>query len=380
MGILHRHLFTSVLVGTVVAVGLFGFVFIAGLGLREYLPLAAKGQLPWMTVARLIALMVPYAAVYVLPVGLLTTVLLVLGRMSSQQEITAMRAAGLSLGYISRPIWLIGVGGVLLALALNFQFMPAARTAQRAIRDAALESNLLKLIVPKTFVRDPDGGRNVIYVAERSGSELRDIWLWHLDRQKRVVRFVRARSGTMEFQKEQGVLALTFHDVSVETRDEDRPEDFSKPQPIANSDSFTVRWALDGPDAHTKTSQKLGWQTLGQLMARRRALMEKGPEVGDAERRELTRVNVALNEKAAASFGVLALVFVAVPLGIKVSRKETSANLGLAVLLVLGYYFLAGLVGTLERNPALRPELWVWAPPLAYVITGAWLFRRVDRA
>jgi lipopolysaccharide export system permease protein len=380
MGILHRHLFASILVGTVVAVGMFGFVFIAGLGLREYLPLAAKGQLPWMTVVQLIGLMVPYAAVYVLPVGLLTTVLLVLGRMSSQQEITAMRAAGLSLGYISRPIWVIGVGGVLLALALNFQFMPAARTAQRAIRDAALESNLLKLIVPKTFVRDPEDGRKVIYVSERNGSELSDIWLWHLDRQKRVLRVVRARSGTVEFRKDEGVLALTLRDASVETRDEDRPEDFSKPQPVANSDSVTVLWSLDGDVTDTKTSQKLGWQTFGQLMARRQALLEKGSDASAGERRDLTRVTVALNEKAAASFGVLALVFVAVPLGIKVSRKETSANLGLAVLLVLGYYFLAGLVGTLERNPALRPEIWVWVPPLAYVVAGAWLFRRVDRA
>jgi lipopolysaccharide export system permease protein len=50
------------------------------------------------------------------------------------------------------------------------------------------------------------------------------------------------------------------------------------------------------------------------------------------------------------------------------------------VALVLGYYFFAALTGMLERNPALRPEIWVWAPPLAYAVAGVWLFRRVDRA
>ena len=55
-------------------------------------------------------------------------------------------------------------------------------------------------------------------------------------------------------------------------------------------------------------------------------------------------------------------------------------TLGIAVALVLGYYFLAALTGMLERSPALRPELWVWAPRLAYAAAGVWLFRRVDRA
>ena len=66
--------------------------------------------------------------------------------------------------------------------------------------------------------------------------------------------------------------------------------------------------------------------------------------------------------------------------GIKVSRKETSANLGIAVGLVLLYYFLAALTGLLQRRPDLMPEYWVWLPPLGFAAAGVWLFRRVDRA
>ena len=44
------------------------------------------------------------------------------------------------------------------------------------------------------------------------------------------------------------------------------------------------------------------------------------------------------------------------------------------------YYFMAALTGLLQRSPELRPEYWVWLPPLAFAVAGVWLFRRVDRA
>lgn len=120
MGLLQRHLFISVAGAVVAAVALFGFVLIAGMGLRDLLGLVVAGRLSAGTAAYLAALLLPYVAVYALPIGLLTAVLLVLGRLSSQHEITAMRAAGLSLGYVARPIWVIASLAMLLSLWLNF--------------------------------------------------------------------------------------------------------------------------------------------------------------------------------------------------------------------------------------------------------------------
>lgn len=378
MGLLHRHLFLAVAGACAAAVALFGFVLIAGQALRDLLGYVMAGQLTLETAARLLGLMMPYVAVYALPIGLLTAVLLVLGRMSSQQEITAMRAAGLSLGYISRPIWVIAAAAVLLSLALNFEVMPRARTAYRTTLVEAVRQNPLNFIVPRTFVRDFPGF--VVYVGEREGAELRDFWLWELDSQKRVQGVARARSGTITFREADNRMILTLREVSVETRDRDEPEDFSRPQPVGTSEAMTVELKLDGLFRQMRVGQKVNWMTYGQLTSRRAELEAKGGEASREERRELTRIKVALSEKAAASFAVLAFAFVAVPLGIKVSRKETSANLGIAVALVLGYYFLAALAGMLERSPALRPEWWVWAPPVAYAAAGVWLFRRVDRA
>lgn len=378
MGILHRHIFASVAGVCAGAVALFAFVLIAGQALRDLLGYVVAGQLQPETALHLLWLLFPYVAVNALPIGLLTAVLLVLGRMSSQQEITAMRAAGLGLGYICRPFWVIGGAAVVVALYLNFYAMPQARSSYRATLVEAVRQNPLSFIVPNTFVRDFPG--YVLFVGERSESELRDFWLWELDSQKRVVGLARAATGSVDYREEDNRLILTLRDVSVETRDRDRPEDFSRPQPVGNSDSMSFELKLDGVFGQAAVGRRTKWMTLDELLARRSELKALGDAAGPAERAEITRLTVTVSQKAAASFAVLALAMVAVPLGIKVSRKETSANLGIAVALMLGYYFLSTLTGLLERQPELRPELWMWVPPLGYAAAGVWLFRRVDRA
>lgn len=382
MGLLHRHIFASVAGATAIAVGFFAFLLVTGEVLRRLLDFFTAGLIGPATVFRLVVLTVPYAAVYALPIGLLTAVLLVLGRMSSQQEITAMRAAGLSLGYIARPIWLIAGSGVVVLLALNFHYMPLSRTQGQVVLTEAMQQNPLKIIEPKTFVRDPKG-RFVLYVGGRDGPRLEDFWCWRLDKQKRVLSVIRAKAGTAGYREEDGHVVLALNDVSVETRDRKAPESFSKPPLIATFESTSLElppemFGSDPKQAERKKKSK--WMTFAELSSRRAELEAKGSTVTKDERAELTNLTVTLHSKAAASFAVLAFALVAVPLGIKVSRKETSANLGIAVALVLGYYFLAALAGTLERSPALRPELWVWAPPLIYTAVGVWLFRRVDRA
>jgi lipopolysaccharide export system permease protein len=194
---------------------------------------------------------------------------------------------------------------------------------------------------------------------------------------------IRAKSGTASYREEDGYVVLALRDVSVETRDRKEPENFSKPPLIATFESTSLELppeTVGGGATQGEKKKKSKWMTYHELSSRRAELAAKGASSTKEERAELTNLTVTLHTKAAASFAVLAFALVAVPLGIKVSRKETSANLGIAVALVLGYYFLAALAGTLERSPALRPELWVWAPPLIYTAVGVWLFRRVDRA
>ncbi len=359
MNLLHRHLFWSVLSTCAAAVGLFAFVLIVGNALKDLLGYAIAGQLAPESFAKLVLLLIPYVGAYALPMGVLTGVLLVLGRMSAQNEITAMRAAGLGLGYIARPIILLGVAGAALALVVNFQYMPKARTEYKETLADSLRKNPLSFIVPKTFIRDFPGV--VLYVGEKNGLELRDFWLWQLDKEKRVRTFARAQTGRFDYDEAANTLVLTLSRVSIETRNTLDPENFEKPPTTGSSAEVPVELKLDAIFGKQTLRKKLSWMTFGELMTDWRRL--SGPD--DALQR--MQVSFALHEKASSAMAVLAFALLAVPLGIRVSRKETSANLGVALALVMAYYFLTVIVGWLDKYPEIRPDLLLWTPTLLFL-------------
>jgi lipopolysaccharide export system permease protein len=86
-----------------------------------------------------------------------------------------------------------------------------------------------------------------------------------------------------------------------------------------------------------------------------------------------------MQEKFNTALAILSFALIGVPLGIKVSRRETSANLGVAVLLALGYYMLTVSVTWLDRHPVYRPDLLFWLPNAVFLILGVWLFLRIER-
>jgi lipopolysaccharide export system permease protein len=265
------------------------------------------------------------------------------------------------------------------SLLINFQFMPVARLAyQREFADA-VRQNPLSFIVPKTFIRNfPD---RVIYVGEKNGDVLKDIWIWELDKQKRVLNSGRAAAGRIVFDEAAAKLILSLDALQVEVRDKKDPEDTAKIHSGGASDHATFDLPLGMLSGESRVEKKLKWFTFPQLMQEWFRLNRPDESLSkDEQAKQLMRVQITIHEKLATAFSVLSFALVAIPLGIKVSRKETSANLGLGLLLALGYYFASIMAGWVDNYPALRPDLIVWLPNILFQGLGLWLFYKVDRS
>jgi lipopolysaccharide export system permease protein len=383
VSLLDRYIFKSVFFTCAAAVGLFTFIVIVPNVARELLPYVLGGQLPGAVFGKLVLLLLPYAITYALPMGMLTGVLLTLGRLSADSEITAMRAAGISMTRITRPVLVLASLGAVVALYFNFESMPATRVEYYRAFAAAVRSNPLSIVVPKTFIRDFPG--YVVYVGEKEGGELRDFWLYELDKDRRVSRVVRAQSGTFDYEEATNSLVLTLSQAQIETRDEKNPENFADAQLVGSFErSEPIKLSLDNFFGRAGAARmKQEWLTYDQLnVARTKLAGQTIPaDAAAAEKLGLDRMKLELiyNDKFNTALAVLSLALIGVPLGIKVSRRETSANFAVAVALTLTYYVMTLAVKVLDRYPEVRPDLLLWIPNVVLLTLGLWLLTRIDR-
>jgi lipopolysaccharide export system permease protein len=383
MGLLQRQIFKSVLLACATAVGLFAFVLMVGNVVKDLLGYLVAGQLEPGLFVELLLLIPPFVLSYALPVGMLTGVLLVLGRMSSEHEVTAIRAAGLSLPWVARPILILAALGVLVGLVINFQVMPVAKITYERELAGAVRTNPLSFIVPRTFIREFPG--RVLYVGDKQGQTVKDFWLWELDGQGGVRNFIHAESGRVAYDEATDELTLNLVNVRVETTGaKPAADDLAAPVAYGQFGRFPLRLSLRRLFGPIVVHRKLQWYTFPELMAEWRRLAPPGPGASAAERAALAeqrmRVQMAIQDKFNTAFAVFTFALMGVPLGIKVSRHETSANLGVALGMAMTYYFMTVVIGWLEDRPALRPDLLMWLPNLVFLAAGLWLFWRIDRA
>jgi lipopolysaccharide export system permease protein len=289
-----------------------------------------------------------------------------------------MRAAGLGLWRIARPIYVLGAIGLVCGLFVNLQFMPIARVKYKRELLNAVRTDPRLLLVPKTFIREFRG--TVVYVGDRQGEVVKDVWVWRLDNESRVTEMIRADSGVITFDEATNGLVFTPANAVAEHRNKD-PEDFKTEFHATSFGGTSVTFPLEKLFGQRVINQKPDWLTFPVLLGEISRLKVAVPGGDEAARvQALTKHRIVLQDKLAKAVAVLAFVFIAVPLGIKVSRRETSANLLVAVVLALAYYFLTEAAKWLEGYPQARPDLLLWVPNLIFLWLGLRWMKRVQSA
>lgn len=378
--LLDRHVLTETAVAGGAATGAFVFVMVAGNLLNQVSSAIASGRVSGWEGLELIALLIPGVLPYALPLGLLTGVLLAFGRMGSQQELTAMKAGGLSLGRIARPALLLAAALALLSAWLNLEVAPDANTEYRRLLVGSAKDNPASVIVPGQLNRQFPG--MVIRASARDGEVLRDFWLWRVDDRGRLVQTVHAREARLAravSKAGEGVLRITLTDARLDTRPAG-DQTFLQPSSFATADTSTLEFPASGIFKDGENFQrKLRWLTTQELLV----AIERGWDVAagaDAATLERGRMvaKIQLMAHLASAFSVFSLAFLAVPLAVRVGRAETFVNAAIALAIALTYYLLTSMAGYV-KDPAYRPDLLVWLPNLVVITLGWFLLRRASR-
>jgi len=150
MGLLNRAIFREVAASALLGTILFTFViFLQRVG--KLFEILVRSSAPPPTVAYLFGLAIPFTLTLTLPLGVLVGVLIALSRMSSDGEVTAMRAAGVPSRKVIGPVLTFAVVGMLVAAAASLWLTPwAARTTYRVLNQL-VAAELTAEVQPQVF-------------------------------------------------------------------------------------------------------------------------------------------------------------------------------------------------------------------------------------
>lgn len=382
MFLLSRYLSRAVLVTTVAGILVFVFLMLMGNVMRDTLNLLAQGTIPFSLFLHLLWLLVPYSVSFAMPMGILIGILLTMGRLSANQELTALKAAGISLWTIAAPALLVALGGSLLALYINAIYAPVARATYKDILNDLVRNDPLRFIVPRAFIHDFPG--YVLYVGHKDEESMQRFWLWELDSERRAVRLLRAREGNFTFDEASDALILTLVDGFTELRDPDNPDDLRAIQPTLSFRDARIRLPLANLLGAANQPRKIANFSIPELLQRMRSAQaildaQPEPEVRDAAQRDRSISRYQISRRFAMAASVFSLALFAIPLGIRVGRTETYANFAIAMGIAMAYYVSLVIIGWAERTPALHPELLVWIPNIVAQTLGFFLLARANR-
>lgn len=177
----------------------------------SYLSMAAAGELPRDLLLKVVGLSALHYLLILIPVSLLLGVMLALGRLYNDHEITALTACGVGLGGLYRPFVGLAVGLAALTAVLSFQIGPwSGRVVDQLVKDSRRLAQFAPF-EPGSFKEVGDAAAT-FYTQTLSGDagELGNIFVRIDDPQH--VSVITARSGAQRLDPQTGEREITLLD------------------------------------------------------------------------------------------------------------------------------------------------------------------------
>ncbi len=189
--------------------------------------LLGKG-LPWAVIVEVFALSIPFIVAMTLPMATLVAVLYVVTRLAGGSEITALRAGGISLGRIMRPLLLAGLGVSIVAFIFSDHVLPRSNHRLRTLyTDIARKKPTFS--IKEQVINEVQRSKFFLRAAaiDPVTYALLDVTIWDLTDQDRN-RIIYADSGYLAITANQEDALLTLYDGTMHEFDRAEPAMFQQ--------------------------------------------------------------------------------------------------------------------------------------------------------
>jgi len=359
MRILRNYLLKEFIGPFLLTLGLLSFIMIIVGNLKKIADLVINKGVDFFSVVKIFILLTPYIVTYALPISVLVAILMSLGRLSSDNEIIAIRASGINVFKLILPILVLGI---ILSLSLVLFNDRAASYAHYAYRKTLIEigvKNPAAAFEEGVFINSFQKYILFIYKVDPKKNRFSNIRIYEPQGDNKPTRTIVAKSGEFIVLPETNTVKLKLMDGTSDEPDPNNPTNFYK----LNFKSYFMNLNIADAREKSKIEKKYKEMTIAEL-SNNIANLRK-------EKINPAPLIVELHEKLTLAFSCIIFILLGVPLAIITRRREKSINIGMAILIIIVYYPLFIACEALGIQGHVSPALAMWIPNIIFGTIGA---------
>ena len=311
--------------------------------------------IPFKIAFLIIILHLPSVFVMTIPMGVLLATVMTLNGLSLSSEITVMRACGIGLNRIAKPIFIFSIVMSCVSFVLNETVVPVM-TKQST--DLALYA-FSKKNIPEgkhnfTFKEVKEGGllKRLFYVGDCTDKQLHNITV--LDASKEgTIQILQAKEGTTTPE------GWNFQNGAIYT-----VSDNGKTLDTTLFGDSVIKFGMDlSKEMNRNLANEYNFIQLCKYLAN-----------PDVENKNVLKIN--LFDKIALPLTTIVLVLIGVPLAITPPRVRYNRGFLFSILIIFAYYLIRALSISFGEAGSLIPVLAAFMPNIILTIAGVGLYYR----
>ncbi|NVN93421.1 MAG: LPS export ABC transporter permease LptF [Desulfuromonadales bacterium] len=316
---------------------------------------------PLLDVGWMIIYLMPSFLVYTVPMAFLLAVLLSFGRLSADNEFTVMKACGISLVQIMPPVLLCGFVACAMGLFAGVVGVPWGNQSFSSKSFAVLRQNISATIREKVFWDDIPG---VVLYTEHYDEERHTLSgvIIYDGRDSTRPLTIFAKNGVVGGGANEREIQLVLRNGSIHAKGKEQE------YRLINFGEYSMTISAPG-SANSSNRSPLDMDN-----AELRRLIDNPA----TPRQVGLKMAKELHSRYALPFASIVFAILAVPLGLQNRRSAKSSGFAISIGVLLLYYILFSLMGTLAEKGTFSMALALWLPNAIFFVLGWLLLRMVS--
>ena len=359
--IINRYILREVSYPFFIIIFVLTFVLLMG-KILQLMDLMVNKGISFLDISKLFLLLTPSFLILTIPISLLISILIGLGRLSSDNEITILKASGMSLYKLMVPIAFASLIAFIMTAVTSLFLVPHSKYSTKNMLFNIAKQKASIGIKEKVFNDDFKG---ILLYAESipiDGNYMEDVIISDSRIGKEPSTII-ARKAYLVADPRQMTVTLRLENGSthiVDTKLKNyRKMDFSLYDLNLDIESSIA----EAKKVKTKDSDEL---TIWELS---RKLKAAGLE--DAVFREMA---IEFYKAMSTPFSCIIFGIIGIPLGIRSHRSVKARGFIVGLLIVFIYYIIRLGGEALAETGRLSPFIGTWAPNITFFLIGLCLF------